>query len=322
MRKYAKVSPRFWTGGLTYKLHDCPEGISLAMYLVTCPESNSIGLYQLHLEVASKRLAVPRPTLARGLKRLCEIGFARYDESTDRVWVVEHMRHQWPGLNKEQRKGVEEQLSDHLISFLVKDFVDLYGDEYSLSTRPSPDPRPTLVRPSVDTETETETDMETDTPCSPPSGDATNGSKPSRPSRKFLDWCVARIWEDHLKQWKAFYEHENGVTPAPVPTLDDSLAKIIRDATLRKDKQLVLREDEERFVAESWSRASGIGIFLDPWCTGKDKGNNVAAGEGRRYLEHWRPWREQRGKGDPVEKYGQLYFEAKSREVRRVRANG
>src|SRR5678815_5593068 len=65
------------------------------------------------------------------------------------------------------------------------------------------------------------------------------------------------------------------------------------------------------WILESETRAAGIGIFYDPWMTGKSKDNDHTNG-GRRYLGHDRPWVPQRGKEDPVSRYAALYFEAKA----------
>ena len=49
MRDYAKVSPHFWTGTTGKKLRSSPEAVIVAMYLMTCPHANMLGLYYMPL---------------------------------------------------------------------------------------------------------------------------------------------------------------------------------------------------------------------------------------------------------------------------------
>jgi hypothetical protein len=128
-------------------------------------------------------------------------------------------------------------------------------------------------------------------------------------SRKFLSWAVGEAWEAHLRMRRHFFQGENGQA-GPEPILDSGLKKEIEDAIRRKDGELVRGGDEKRFQRDSWARASGIGIFLDSWCTGRDPDNDASKG-GKRYLECWRPWKIQRGKGDPIDRFAPLYFQSR-----------
>ena len=51
MRDYSRVSPRFWTGktGRAIRRSDCDAALVVALYLMTAPTSNMIGLYYLPL---------------------------------------------------------------------------------------------------------------------------------------------------------------------------------------------------------------------------------------------------------------------------------
>ncbi|EPP8816777.1 hypothetical protein QDS29_003323, partial [Acinetobacter baumannii] len=49
MRDYGKVSPHFWTGITGKKLRQTPEGLIVAMYLMTSPHANMLGLYYMPL---------------------------------------------------------------------------------------------------------------------------------------------------------------------------------------------------------------------------------------------------------------------------------
>lgn len=136
---------------------------------------------------------------------------------------------------------------------------------------------------------------------------------PNRPSASSseIEWRIQQTWDAHLKQWAGFYEDENGKVPPVRPTLTEPIRKAIRDSLLTFDGHLLAAADRERWVAESKTRGAGVGIYLDPFLAGKAKDNNVRDG-GRRYLNHERPWVPQKGKPHPVERFSELYFEAKS----------
>jgi hypothetical protein len=51
MRDYAKVAPTFWNGETGKKIRELGRDAQVvALYLITCPSSNWIGLYYLPLQ--------------------------------------------------------------------------------------------------------------------------------------------------------------------------------------------------------------------------------------------------------------------------------
>lgn len=133
-------------------------------------------------------------------------------------------------------------------------------------------------------------------------------------TRAEIEWRIHQCWEMYCIRRERFFVEIQGYAPTRKPKLTEELRLVIRDAILRHDKDLLAPEDRERWVYESAARASGIGLFRDPWMTGKDPQNDAKNG-GRLYLEHWRPWRKLRGKGDPVDRFAELYFRAKDEQV-------
>lgn len=132
-----------------------------------------------------------------------------------------------------------------------------------------------------------------------------------RELREEIEWRVNVVWEAHLKAWRQFFRDTNGIEPSNPPVLHPTdIAKPIREALRLHDADLLSREARDRWRKESRVRAAGIGIFYDPFCIGKHKDNDATNG-GKRYLEHWRPWKRQNGKADPVTRFADLYFEAR-----------
>lgn len=125
-----------------------------------------------------------------------------------------------------------------------------------------------------------------------------------------LNWRVDETWAAHLDQRSGFYADVDGRVPSVTPTLTEEIRGAIIESLRRHDASLLGPESREAWALRSKTRAAGIGLFLDRWCTATDPKNDIRTG-GTRYLEPWRPWKRQQGKGDPVEKFAQLYFSAK-----------
>lgn len=129
--------------------------------------------------------------------------------------------------------------------------------------------------------------------------------------REELDWRVDRVWEAHRTAWGRFWLAETGL-PVRCPTQPNAEVRAAIVAGLRKhDGHLLGPDARGSWVIESQVRAAGVGIFYDPWMTGHAKDNDVTNG-GKRWLSHDRPWVQQRGKPDPIERFAALYFEQRA----------
>lgn len=127
-----------------------------------------------------------------------------------------------------------------------------------------------------------------------------------------LSWRIEECWNAFLKQREGFFEDTSGHKPfGPPPTLTSDIRSAIKKAVLEYDSHLLGADQREAFREESKARAAGIGIFFDKWMNGTHAQNDVRNG-GKRYLEPDRPWRKQRGKTSPVERYAELYWTMKA----------
>lgn len=116
-----------------------------------------------------------------------------------------------------------------------------------------------------------------------------------------LDWRIDQTWKAHLEQRRLFYSHFDGRVP-PEPTLTAEIRKSIVAGLKVHDSAYLARELRDDWTKFSKVRAAGMGIFHDQWCSGRDKDST------KRFLEPWRPWKSQRGKGDPIERFAQVFF--------------
>lgn len=133
-----------------------------------------------------------------------------------------------------------------------------------------------------------------------------------REKNQELNWRLLQCWEVHLEARARFFAGENGYRPGRTPTLTKAIAKTVRTALLEHDAHLLRPDQRLEWVQTSAVRAAGIGLFMDPWCTGKANNNRVGIDEGARYfLESDRAWRPQRGKPDPIPRFAELYWSTK-----------
>lgn len=90
MRDYAKIAGTFWTGttGKALKAQGM-EAVITAVYLMSCPVSNMLGLYWLPRMYLEHESGLGSEGGSKGLARAIEAGFCQYDDATEVVWVME-----------------------------------------------------------------------------------------------------------------------------------------------------------------------------------------------------------------------------------------
>lgn len=131
MRDYGKVSPHFWIGRTGKELRQAgPESQLVALYLLTSPHANMIGLYYMPLAFLSHETGLTMEGAKKGLNSAIKAGFCKYDEQSEMVWVVEMATHQIGETLKPGDKrctGVQneyEKVSDNL-------FLSMFYEKYS-----------------------------------------------------------------------------------------------------------------------------------------------------------------------------------------------
>lgn len=137
MRDYSKVAPQFWTGDTGKALKKAgPEAVIVAMYLMTSPHANMIGLYYLPMLYIAHDTELGSEGASKGLARGIEAGFCTYDEASEHVFVHAMARFQIGerlAPNDKRCKGVENELAKAPKGPLRDAFVALYMDAFHLS---------------------------------------------------------------------------------------------------------------------------------------------------------------------------------------------
>lgn len=88
MRDYAKVSPQFWIGETGREIKKLGlEAQLIALYLITNPHANMLGIYYLPLTLIAHETGLTLEGASKGLSRLCDARFCSYDDHLEYVWV-------------------------------------------------------------------------------------------------------------------------------------------------------------------------------------------------------------------------------------------
>ena len=86
MRDYAKVGPKFWIGATGKRLRAAGlEAQVVAMYLMTSPHANMLGLYYIPLEYIKHESGLTLEGASKGLQSCIEVGFCEYDTASEMV---------------------------------------------------------------------------------------------------------------------------------------------------------------------------------------------------------------------------------------------
>lgn len=143
MRDHAIVSPHFWTGTTGRQLRGDPDAQRLALYLMTCPSSNMIGLYYLPLPLLCHELGICEIGARKGLDRLYQGDFCSYDGASEVVFVHEMARFQIGEVIKEKdlRHGAVLKLLAQMKNCpFYNKFLEKYGLAFRLNLKPLPSP--------------------------------------------------------------------------------------------------------------------------------------------------------------------------------------
>lgn len=141
MRDYSKVSPQFWIGGTGKKLRAAgAEAQIVAMYLMTCPHANMIGLFYLSKVSLAHETGLGMKGASKGLASSIEAGFCRYDEDSEVIWVEEMAAYQIAVEldTKDNRcKGVQNEYDSLPANPWLEPFYERYGIPFHMGKKRS-----------------------------------------------------------------------------------------------------------------------------------------------------------------------------------------
>ena len=135
MRDYGVVSPKFWIGETGKALRGNAPAQVLALYLMTCPHANMIGVFHCPVLYMAHETGLGMEGASKALQSLMEAGYCTYDEASESVFVHRMAAYQVaealkPGDNRV--KGVEREWQNIGAAQLKAAFFAIYSEAFHL----------------------------------------------------------------------------------------------------------------------------------------------------------------------------------------------
>jgi len=139
MREYARLAPGFWLSPVGRKLRARGTNeLLLAVYLLSAPSSNSLGLYYLPKQTVQHELGMTTEGASNALRWCIQTGFCDYDEAAEMVYVPAMAGLQIaPNLAPADKrvKWVQSQYEMLPENRFLSKFFDDYGVAFHLKNR-------------------------------------------------------------------------------------------------------------------------------------------------------------------------------------------
>ena len=284
MRSYATIKPTFWTGPTGQRMRKHPDGdlVQLvALYLVTGPGANLIGLYHSTPETIAIQIGGRGrnpDTIRRVLDFLSEIGFAYFDPETETVFVPQ-MAHYQVGEkiaapSDGRRFAVIKQLRAFEHSPFFSQFLEQYAAAYGLSELvPKVPTYPRLTPPAQEHEQDQVQDQGLPHPTPPYPG--REGGRVKDVPQAEADAKVANSTDDGRGSGSPTGEsparHKSSVEPEAVVQAWNTMARAAKLRVVAKltdtRRKAILKRGSDQFWAENWAPALER-LGASPFCCG------------------------------------------------------
>ncbi len=150
MRTYSVVNGRFWTQlsetGTEIRALGL-DAVAVALYLITNPHSNALGVYYLPLATMSHDLCISQEVAQRILEAVCSTGFAEYFAEESVVWVPQQARYQIGETMKatdHRRAWALRELKKFEGTVAYEKFLERYAEAFHLLPPPAAKPKAPL----------------------------------------------------------------------------------------------------------------------------------------------------------------------------------
>lgn len=141
MRDYGVISPKFWIGETGKALRGNAGAQVLALYLMTSPHANMIGVFHCPVLYMAHETGLGMEGASKALQSLIEADFCTFEEGSETVFVHRMAAYQVgeslkPGDNR--IKAVARELAGVSNPQLRQAFTDRYGVVFQLVSDPEP----------------------------------------------------------------------------------------------------------------------------------------------------------------------------------------
>jgi hypothetical protein len=139
MREYAKLSPKFWQAGTGRKIRaKGAEATVVALYLMSSPHSNMLGLYYQPMLYMAHETGLGIEGASKGLRGCIEAGFCLFDEASEMVWVAEMAAYQiGDSLKRDDKrtKGIQTEYDALPSCPFLPMFFERYGQAFCMTLK-------------------------------------------------------------------------------------------------------------------------------------------------------------------------------------------
>jgi hypothetical protein len=173
MRDYGVVSPKFWIGETGKALRGNAPAQVLALYLMTCPHANMIGVFHCPVLYMAHETGLGMDGASKALASLIEAEYCTYDEASETVFVHRMAAYQVAEslkLEDKRVKGIEREWSNIGSDKLRAAFAAIYSVAFHLPVSPenrSPSEAPSKPHASQEQEQEQEQEQRAPSAKSP-----------------------------------------------------------------------------------------------------------------------------------------------------------
>jgi hypothetical protein len=137
VREYGSVSPQFWIGKTGKSLRGDPSAQVLALYLMTSPHANMIGVFHCPVMYMAHETGLGFEGASKALESLVARGFCLYDHESETVFVIRMAAHQVGedlDVKDNKVKGVHKELSKIAVQSLKDAFISEYAKAYHIKS--------------------------------------------------------------------------------------------------------------------------------------------------------------------------------------------
>ena len=197
MRDYGVVSPKFWIGETGKALRGNAEAQLVALYLMTCPHANMIGVFHCPLVYISHETGISFEGASKALASLSEAQFCTYDTSTETVFVHRMAAYQVGETLKAEDnrvKSVVKEWQNIGPALLQQAFFAIYSEAFHLPTttkKKSPSKAPPKPLRSQEQEQD-----KNKTPSGPSPFEVFYAAYPKKEARKDAETAFAKLNPD------------------------------------------------------------------------------------------------------------------------------
>ena len=133
---YAKISSKFWSGSTGRAIRGDTNAQIVALYLLTSPHANGIGVFHCPPLYISYETGIPLEGALKGLERLSEVGFLTLDKGSEWVWIHEMLSYHMGDDLKPNDNRIKHiiKLYHNIPESLIKSsFYEKYKEKYLLN---------------------------------------------------------------------------------------------------------------------------------------------------------------------------------------------